>query len=233
MQGIYLIPFVGGAAVAKHFSMSRWQNAFIAINGPIWGTALAIVCLADYFATGESLPVLAAVGVWSALINLFNLLPVLPLDGGRILTSLAYSFSGLAGRLTVVVSLFVGGMLAYVAVFELLVLVTIVGLFEFANHLSAASIASGTRRLGESQPIGKTEFAHFDGLVSQVQSEKVTKVKSERFEQLAREGLQVPMSLGQSAIVVVRYLCLTTLLIGSLWWFRDLPGAGNPIEFLK
>jgi Zn-dependent protease len=61
---------------------NAWEEAIVGIGGPAMGTAGAIVCHILYLATGVELLLLLA---WFGyLLNLFNLLPVPPLDGGRI-----------------------------------------------------------------------------------------------------------------------------------------------------
>mgnify|MGYP000597257715 FL=1 len=57
--------------------------------GPIWGLVLSIGVFGLYYVTSN--PLFAAASSWMALINLVNLIPINPLDGGRILKSLALS----------------------------------------------------------------------------------------------------------------------------------------------
>lgn len=66
--------------VQQHFSDVR-EDARTGLAGPLWGLGAAIVSLLLYFATG--IPVLAAIARVGAWLNLFNLLPVWQLDGGR------------------------------------------------------------------------------------------------------------------------------------------------------
>jgi len=88
-KGIYFIPFVGGAAVAEEAFPSRGAETYIAIMGPIWGGLLAAVSMLVYYETQN--PMFAAAAAWMAMINVFNLIPINPLDGGRILKSIAFS----------------------------------------------------------------------------------------------------------------------------------------------
>ena len=97
VKGIYLIPFMGGAAVAEGQAKTRWANSFIDICGPIYGTVLALLFLAAFYLTGEQYAILAAGAGWGALVNLFNLLPIMPLDGGRILGEVTHSVHHVVG----------------------------------------------------------------------------------------------------------------------------------------
>lgn len=88
-KGIYFIPFLGAAAVADDMFKSRRDESYIAIMGPVWGLALAIATFVVYIITGDAF--FGAAAGWMAMVNLFNLLPINPLDGGRIMKSVAFS----------------------------------------------------------------------------------------------------------------------------------------------
>ena len=90
-KGIHFIPFLGAAAVSKDDFPTRKAEAVIALWGPLWGFILALAALALYTITG--IPLIAGIAAWIGLINLFNLLPINPLDGGRVTKSILFSFS--------------------------------------------------------------------------------------------------------------------------------------------
>ncbi|MBI5654984.1 site-2 protease family protein [Candidatus Uhrbacteria bacterium] len=102
VRGMYFIPFLGAAAVADSQFPSRAAEVRIALMGPLWGLTLAVATLGLYSVTQE--PLLAAIAGWMALVNLFNLLPIMPLDGGRVFRNIAMSFSGWIGVALFVVS---------------------------------------------------------------------------------------------------------------------------------
>lgn len=75
------IPFLGAVIAAKSLGKDAAAEARVGLAGPILGTAGTLIPLAIWLATGSDLwRALAYVGFF---INLINLLPVLPLDGGR------------------------------------------------------------------------------------------------------------------------------------------------------
>ncbi len=81
------IPFLGAAVMAKSLGDNATAEARVGLAGPILGTlgALAIIPLAD--ATNSDFwYALAFTGLF---LNLFNLLPVVPLDGGRAMAALS------------------------------------------------------------------------------------------------------------------------------------------------
>lgn len=94
-RGIYLIPLLGAAAVAEDRFPSRKAETVIALMGPVWGFGMALASFGAYEATGQ--PLFAALAGWMAMLNLFNLLPINPLDGGRVMKSVAYSVSSRLG----------------------------------------------------------------------------------------------------------------------------------------
>ncbi len=87
-KGMYLIPFVGGLAVGDK-PRSRWQDVYISLMGPIYGLLMTIVFYLAYLFTDNHF--VGLVASMSALINIFNLLPIYPLDGGRVVKSLVFS----------------------------------------------------------------------------------------------------------------------------------------------
>jgi len=75
------IPFLGAVIAAKSLGKDAVAEARVGLAGPILGTVGTLIPLAIWLATGSDLwQALAYVGFF---INLINLLPVLPLDGGR------------------------------------------------------------------------------------------------------------------------------------------------------
>ncbi|MDF3014108.1 MAG: peptidase [Cellvibrio sp.] len=87
-KGMYLIPFVGGLAVGD-MPKSRWQDVYISMMGPVFGLFMTVAFYIVYLITESHFAGLVA--STSALLNLFNLIPVYPLDGGRVVKSLVFS----------------------------------------------------------------------------------------------------------------------------------------------
>lgn len=95
VKGIYLIPFIGGVAINER-SQSRWQDFQIAIAGPVLGSFGALLGWALWLYSGNSF--LAIFAVVSLMLNIFNLLPIVPLDGGQTVKAIVFSRPGVLGR---------------------------------------------------------------------------------------------------------------------------------------
>ncbi len=81
------IPFLGAAVWAKSLGGNALAEARVGLAGPILGSIGAAACIPLANATGNDF--------WRALaftgffLNLFNLLPVVPLDGGRAMAAMS------------------------------------------------------------------------------------------------------------------------------------------------
>jgi Zn-dependent protease len=81
------IPFLGAVISAKSMGDDAGAEARVGLAGPVLGSIATLVPLGIWLATGSHFwQALAFVGFF---LNLFNLLPILPLDGGRAMAALS------------------------------------------------------------------------------------------------------------------------------------------------
>ena len=114
------IPFLGAAIALKSLGKDAAVEARVGLAGPILGSLGACIPLALWLATGEDFwQALAFVGF---LLNLFNLAPVLPLDGGRAMSALTPAMWIVGYALLVVVT--------FVAPNPILILILLLGGME-------------------------------------------------------------------------------------------------------
>src|SRR5262249_59479206 len=76
------IPFVGAWIQLKDLPHDAETEAYVGIAGPVAGTAGALACY--FLARQYDSALLLALSYAGFFLNLFNLIPVAPLDGGRI-----------------------------------------------------------------------------------------------------------------------------------------------------
>jgi Zn-dependent protease len=84
------IPFLGAVVGMKQLPKDVWREARVALAGPILGSIGA----AGVWAAGEALDseLLIALAFVGFFLNLFNLAPIVPLDGGRAVAALHPAF---------------------------------------------------------------------------------------------------------------------------------------------
>ncbi|TEW55967.1 site-2 protease family protein [Psychromonas sp. RZ22] len=134
-KGIYLIPFVGGLAVSDEKINTRWQDVVISIMGPTFGLIMSILCLCIYWITGSDF--FAGLAAFNALLNLFNMLPILPLDGGHILKSISFSMNSKVGLLACAVGAAAGVVISYSLGLALLGFMLLIGSVEIVLEWKA------------------------------------------------------------------------------------------------
>jgi Zn-dependent protease len=114
------IPFLGAVIGARSLGENALAEARVGLAGPILGSIGSAACILVWHATGSD--------IWRALaftgffLNLFNLLPVVPLDGGRAMAAMApwMWFIGFAALIP----------LAFVFPNPIILLIVLIGGFE-------------------------------------------------------------------------------------------------------
>jgi len=119
------IPFVGAVIAMKSLPRDAYVEALVGIGGPILGSAGALACLIVGWLTGS--PLWYALAYTGFMINMFNLIPISPLDGGRIV--------GVVSRWLWLVGYVVGIGAFVVTRSPILFLILLLGLFSLGPTL--------------------------------------------------------------------------------------------------
>ncbi len=81
------IPFLGAVITSRSLGDNAVAEARVGLAGPVLGSIGAAACILVWHATGND--IWRALAYTGFLLNLFNLLPVVPLDGGRAMAAMA------------------------------------------------------------------------------------------------------------------------------------------------
>ena len=135
-----MIPFLGAFVSMKQQPRTVAQESIMAIGGPVLGSIAAALCYVGYLtmpdsSTGQLLRALAYFGF---LINLFNLIPLTPLDGGRV-TSLLSKWFNVVG-LAIAAGLLLFEMQSGTTVSPVLFLVLIFGAFATYQRFRSTAL---------------------------------------------------------------------------------------------
>jgi Zn-dependent protease len=111
------IPFLGAIVAAKSLGKDALAEARVGLAGPVLGSLGALACALIGVATGSEFWL--ALAFTGFFLNLFNLVPVVPLDGGRAMAAMApwMWFAGFAGLV----------LLAFVFPNPIMILILVVG----------------------------------------------------------------------------------------------------------
>lgn len=81
------IPFLGAWVALKDQPLNASQEAYIGLAGPLVGSLGALVCF--FLARNFDSTLLLAISYSGFFLNLINLVPILPFDGGRITAAIS------------------------------------------------------------------------------------------------------------------------------------------------
>lgn len=213
-KGFYFLPFLGGVAIAEEQYKSHGQHAFVSIMGPVWGFVLALATYGVYLATGN--PLFAAVTSWMALVNLFNLLPVNPLDGGQLMRCITFSVHGAIGLIFLGLSIIGGAMLAFHFRVGLFAILICAAALDFLGEIFARR--SKNKRMAHLNEL-RDKFGDEDWIMNDIKT--------------IQEGNKAPMNRGQLALVAGCYVGLTVLLFSLMYKTSHIPGADIALLLLK
>ena len=127
----------GAVVTTKGFRDAR-QEAIVAIGGPVVGTAAALLCylFALSLPEGQTRYLFLALAYWGCLVNLFNLIPMSPLDGGRVASAVS-RWANVAG-IGVILLLIAGYTATGAPLNPFLVIILLFGIFSTVGRFRRA-----------------------------------------------------------------------------------------------
>lgn len=127
-----------GALVTTRGFRDARQEAIVAIGGPVVGTAAALLCyvFAQSLGGGHTRNLFLALAYFGCLVNLFNMIPMSPLDGGRVASAVS-KWANVVG-IGVLVLVLAGYYASGASVNPFLVLILLVGVFSTVSRFRRA-----------------------------------------------------------------------------------------------
>jgi Zn-dependent protease len=231
VRGMYFIPFLGAVAVSEDTFTSRRQQAYVALNGPVWGSIFALVPIALWVFTRD--PEYAAVASWWALLNLFNLLPILPLDGGRMLQALAFSFSSTLGVALTVLGLAGAVALAVVFGYGLVWLVALLGAVELLAESQARAGGRALRLLPEPARLGPDHYCYLRAVAGPPLGSPSEVHYLRYLSRVEKASRAAPLSPRQMVLWGAAYAGLALVLLAAVHFLSQVTGGEGPARLLR
>jgi Zn-dependent protease len=223
VRGMYFVPFLGALAVTEDAFTSRRQQAYVALNGPLWGSLFALAPAGLWLWTGD--PMWATIAAWWALINLFNLLPIAPLDGGRVMQAFAYSYSSGLGLAVSVLGLAAAVALATSLGFSLIWLIAALGAMELASEAQARAGARALRLLPEPARFAAPHWLYLRAVIGPAPAPGGEQLFLRNLERQERAAKAAPLRPRQLLAWGLAYAGLAAALVLMVWFLRHVPGA--------
>ena len=108
--GIFFIPLMGAYVSGKKQEVSQTQSAVILLAGPVPGIITGLIL--HFISVYTGIGFIEQVAWILIFLNIFNLLPVYPLDGGQLLHRLFLDDNNILGKIFVIIS---AGLMCWIA----------------------------------------------------------------------------------------------------------------------
>ena len=148
---MFFVPLLGAAVSGTGRNVSTWKKALVTLSGPLPGIFISLVLFIIYLNNGRE--ILRNAGLMFIFINAFNLLPIMPLDGGRFMNEVLFSRSKyiqLAANISAAAIFLLIGFGAGIWLFEILGILNLVTIqYNFKLTSRAKQIQRDLEKKGE------------------------------------------------------------------------------------
>lgn len=143
--GIFFVPLVGAFASGSKDTISQKQNIIILLAGPLPGIIIGLILY--YYGLREDSAFLLSTSNIFLFINIFNLLPVMPLDGGRLIKSLFFENNEIITKVFTFISIAALGYYSLVSQSYFLLIVPFVLLIQLSSQSEIKKVKQGIKKL--------------------------------------------------------------------------------------
>ncbi|HEY0634372.1 MAG TPA: site-2 protease family protein [Gammaproteobacteria bacterium] len=153
---VLVLPFLGAVASGHKDDASHWAKLLVLLAGPLPGLIVSIIILHAIGDEAASHPLLLQIALMSLVLNLFNLLPFTPLDGGQIVETFLFArwplFRFVFFILSCVVLIVVGEWLDSVALMAVALLLLMssrrfLAIYRMAQHIGPSTREDAPRAI--------------------------------------------------------------------------------------
>lgn len=223
---MFFIPLFGAAVSGRQTGVPGLERGIVALMGPLPGLLAGIGFLAAHHVTGAE--ILARAGIVLLALNAFNLLPLFPMDGGRLLFEAVFCRSRYAELVLRILAAVGLGLLGLALGGYILVVFAVFALIMATHAFKVSSLALRLRREEETGPVpieasaeGPAEPSDemLDRIIAEVRKAWPNLTKPKTTAGLVemvweRLHLRAPGCLAAAVLLVVYGLCLALVLVG-------------------
>jgi Zn-dependent protease len=142
---MFFIPFLGAAVTGQKYNVPGWKRVVVFLMGPLPGIVLGAGLAGAGIARENKLAVEAA--MLCIFINGFNLLPLLPFDGGRVVGTILFSRHYILDTVFRVLTALGIILLAFALNAQFLMAVGVVSLIAVASSFKVAKVTELVREM--------------------------------------------------------------------------------------
>lgn len=143
---IFFVPLVGAFASGSKDSISQKQNIIILLAGPIPGVIIGMVLY--FMGLQNESQFLIRVSNIFIFLNLFNLLPIMPLDGGKVIKTMFFDSNEIINTVFIVLSIVGMAFISFALESYFLLIVPFFLIMQLSNQSQVKKVKMGALNAG-------------------------------------------------------------------------------------
>jgi stage IV sporulation protein FB len=143
---IFFVPLVGAFASGSKERVSQRQDVIILLAGPVPGIIIGVILY--YFGLRDQSVFLIRTSNILIMINLFNLLPIMPLDGGRVIKSLFFESGQIINMIFIILSIAVLVLISIISASYFLLIIPFFLIMQLSSQSQAKKVYQSLKEKG-------------------------------------------------------------------------------------